>query len=461
MRRTRQIVTLATIGGVVLLVLASAVLAGSAKRQLESWRWVVHTREVLEALESVAVQAAKAESEQRAFLVTGLEGHLDAYRTHAASLRGMVETVQVLTADNAVQQARIPDLRTSVAQRMDLLAATIEASRHLAGAESPDLRSGVLSMRRLDDLLEVMRIEENSLLHVREQQVAADNKRMIGAVLGLVALSIGLMLALRGTARRDLVRIEAAHEALLQANLTLEDKVQERTQRLEEANALLEGFARTVAHDLRTPLRTIEGLADALAEDERGLSPQGADYLRRISRGAGRMDHLVTDLLLFSRSSKAQLVLAPTSLDDCVRDGLDAVAAAVARTGASVDVQPGLPQVMANAPALVQVLCNLFDNALKFVAPGTLPHVQVRARRLDGWVLLDVQDNGIGIPADARERVFGVFERLHAQERYEGTGIGLAIVRDSVQHMGGGVELDSEPGRGSVFTLRLRAAHGG
>src|SRR4051812_41033909 len=150
MRRTRQIVTLATIVGVVLLVLASMVLAGSARRQLESWRWVVHTREVLEALESVAVQAAKAESEQRAYLVTGLDAHLDAYRTHAASLLGIVETVQGLTRDNPQQQARIPALRGAVTTRLDRMAATVDASRNLVGGDYPDLQPGARAMQQLD-----------------------------------------------------------------------------------------------------------------------------------------------------------------------------------------------------------------------------------------------------------------------------------------------------------------------
>ncbi|HWO69132.1 MAG TPA: ATP-binding protein, partial [Actinomycetota bacterium] len=239
----------------------------------------------------------------------------------------------------------------------------------------------------------------------------------------------------------------------------LERRVEERTRELREINAELDAFAYSVSHDLRAPLRAMEGFARALEEDYADrLDEAGRDYVRRVVRAAQRMDVLIQDLLAYSRLARADLPLQAVELDAAAAEALDRVAADVAARGAEVDVAVGMPAVVAHPATLVQVLSNLLSNAVKFVAPGVVPRVRVRAERRGEAVRVEVLDNGIGIDPAHRERIFRVLERLHGADAYPGTGIGLAIVRRAVERMGGRVDVESQPGRGSAFWFELPGA---
>jgi signal transduction histidine kinase len=200
----------------------------------------------------------------------------------------------------------------------------------------------------------------------------------------------------------------------------------------------------------------VQGYADALLEDEAGkLSASGQAYLARIQAVAQRMDGLVSDLLAYSQLSRAELRLQAVDLGRVLRLALQDLDAQIRASGAHIDCAAPLPAVLGNEAVLVQVFDNLLGNAIKFVAPGTRPEIAVSARLDDDAVTVDVADNGIGIPADKRERVFDVFERLHGEEQYQGTGIGLAIVKKGVERLGGSVSVEPAA-HGSVLRLRLR-----
>jgi signal transduction histidine kinase len=221
----------------------------------------------------------------------------------------------------------------------------------------------------------------------------------------------------------------------------------------------LRAFAHTVAHDLRAPLRNIQGFADALIVDESPrLSGTGRRFLERIADGVARLDRMTTDLLDYSKLSRGELRQGSVDLGRVVQLALQDLDNQVAAVRASVEVAQPLPEVLAHEALLVQVFDNLIGNALKFVAPGTAPHVRIRAREIDEWVEVEVTDNGIGIAPSERERVFGVFERLHGQEGYPGTGIGLAIVRRALERMGASARISDAPDGGTMFIVRLRAA---
>lgn len=239
----------------------------------------------------------------------------------------------------------------------------------------------------------------------------------------------------------------------------LEHKVRERTEELRSRNEELETYGHSISHDLRAPLRAMHGFSQALLED---CGPQlddvGKDYARRVVAGAHRMDALIQDLLAYSRVSRNDMDLANVSLGDVVHDALAQVEGDVAASGAAVTVAPDLPAVRAHRVALVQSVANLVANGLKFVPKGRVPALRVSAERENGVTRLWVEDNGIGIDAAHHERVFGVFERLHESESYPGTGIGLAIVRKSVERMGGRVGVVSAVGQGSRFWIELQSA---
>ena len=249
-------------------------------------------------------------------------------------------------------------------------------------------------------------------------------------------------------------RVEESQEGL-------EHKVRERTEELRSRNDELETYAHSISHDLRAPLRAMHGFSQALLED---CGPQlddvGKDYAARVVAGARRMDALIQDLLAYSRVSRTDMELGSVNLGDVVHDALAQVEGDVAASGGAVKVAPDLPAVRAHRVALVQSVANLVANGLKFVPPGRAPELRVRAEKENGITRLWVEDNGIGIDAAHHERVFGVFERLHQSENYPGTGIGLAIVRKSVERMGGRVGVVSSVGEGSRFWIELQTAGG-
>lgn len=231
----------------------------------------------------------------------------------------------------------------------------------------------------------------------------------------------------------------------------LELRIAER----EQTNAELEAFSYSVSHDLRAPLRAIEGFTNAFIEDFGTQVPeQGLEYLREVTSAAERMNHLVQDLLNFSRLSRIHFELTPTDVASLAQQ-----VSRQAGDGPSVrvEVPPGL-RVIANEQTLAQVLTNLIANGLKFQRSGVDPEVVISAERRDGQVRICVRDNGIGIAPEHQERIFQVFERLHGQEEYPGTGIGLAIVKRGVQRMNGRVGLDSKLGEGSTFWVDLPEA---
>ncbi len=266
------------------------------------------------------------------------------------------------------------------------------------------------------------------------------------------------------------------HQAVLRGRLLqhaaeLEHRVAARTAELQRTNAELEAFAYTVSHDLRSPLRALQGFATALLEDYGPrMDAVGRDYCERIVRGSTRMDQLIQDLLAYSRIGFDELLLSPVALQDVLADASAQLDAEFRRRAADVTIATALPLVVAHRSTLVQVVVNLLTNAIKFVPAGVQPCVCVRAEartdagHTDGQptgarraVRLWVEDNGIGIAPEYHERIFGVFERLHAPSVYPGTGIGLAIVRKAVSRMGGRAGVESQAGAGSRFWIELPA----
>ncbi len=249
----------------------------------------------------------------------------------------------------------------------------------------------------------------------------------------------------------------ADQAAIALGNARMHEAVSTQERRLSETVRELEAFTYSVAHDLRAPARSIAGFSSLLQEElSERADPAVQEYLRRIMAGVIRMDGLIRDLLEWSHLARVDVKVERVDLGSVVTTARQQLEADILERGARVDVALPLPAVSAHRGMLVQAVANLLSNAIKFVAPGIKPHVTVRAERREGRVRLWVEDNGIGIERTHHDRIFGTFERLNRMEDYTGTGIGLAIVRRSVERMGGRCGLESIPGQGSRFWIELK-----
>lgn len=248
-------------------------------------------------------------------------------------------------------------------------------------------------------------------------------------------------------------QLRETRDELEHANTALEQKISERTARLRDSVAELEHFSYTITHDMRAPLRAMQAFGQILREEYNSrLDATGADYLRRIVEAASRMDSLITDALNYAKAVQTEMVLSPIDPGALLRGIVESYPQFHIPL-ASVEIEERIPAVLANPAGLTQCVSNLLGNAVKFVAPGKIPHVRISGEVLGSNVRLWFEDNGIGIPADQRERVFVMFQRL--SKNYEGTGVGLALVRKVAEKMRGRVGIESAAGGGSRFWLEL------
>ncbi len=252
-------------------------------------------------------------------------------------------------------------------------------------------------------------------------------------------------------------KLRLAQDELSRYTGKLEKLTEERTSSLREVVQQMEEFSYTISHDLRAPVRAMQGYANALLEDYgEKLDQTGREYLERISRSGDRMDRMIREVLTYSRLARCEIAVQPVSLDSLVREIVQQYPG-IQASGGEIEIADHLESVVGHEPSLTQVLSNLLSNACKFVPPHTTPRCKVWTERANGHVRLFVRDNGIGIKPEHQHRLFGMFERIHPESQYEGTGIGLAIVRKAMERMGGQVGVESDGQNGSQFWIQLPA----
>jgi signal transduction histidine kinase len=292
----------------------------------------------------------------------------------------------------------------------------------------------------------------------REEIYAPLRRQMaaVGLVLGSLLVASGLLVALLWR-QRSAQMLQLAKDDLARANAELERRVEDRTAQLRETVAELEAFSYSLSHDLRAPLRAIANFSGIVLEDHRDQLGPDAALLEKVLSAVQRMDELIRDVLALSRISRQEMRMETVDLEKLARQVIQERPELQAPR-AQVCFEGPLPAVHGHEASLTQCLANLLGNAVKFVAPGVIPQVRLFAGANGDRIRLWVADNGIGIAPEARERVFEIFQRLHSQDQYEGTGIGLAIVKRAVERMGGKVGVESEPGKGSRFWVELQAA---
>jgi two-component system sensor histidine kinase/response regulator len=236
-------------------------------------------------------------------------------------------------------------------------------------------------------------------------------------------------------------------------NARLERDVRQRTAELEAANKELDAFSSSVSHDLRAPLRAVIGFSSTLADVHAAqFSPEARETLDRVRTAAARMQQLIDDLLRFSRLGRQPLAKQRVRVAALVGDLITELQRE--QDGRAVEVRVGdLPDIVADLSLLKQVFANLLSNAFKFTRKRDRATVEVSARRGDGEIVFSVRDNGVGFDMQYATRLFGVFQRLHGEEDFAGTGVGLSLVQRIVHRHGGRIWAEAEVDKGAVFHI--------
>jgi signal transduction histidine kinase len=440
---------------------------------IQSEYWVDHTWQSINQVERIMSSAKDAETGNRGYLITGDAEYLAPYLAAQRDLPSELAHFQALTSDSPSQQARLQEMRVAIERRLSLLQQGIDLRRTESKDSSHALiltGTGKTQMDHLRGIADQMEAEEHRLL-VERTAVARSGGRQARYTLTLAScldfLLVLLMLRYFSRERRMRVASELDAERLAVAraeaeeradevrtlNATLENRVKLRTAELETINRELEAFSYSVSHDLRAPLRTIDGFSLALEEDYATLvDDAGRDYIRRVRNGVQRMGLLIDALLQLSRITRADLSREDVDLSQLAESIAADIKEQSPAGNVNFRIERGL-HVSADPRLLRIALENLMGNAVKFSSKVADPTV------VFGWDAEEkawfVRDNGAGFDMFYADKLFNAFNRLHGDKDFTGSGIGLATVARVVHRHQGHIWAQSTVNHGATFWFTL------
>ena len=460
-------------------IVVSVVAVAVARSKQDAW--AQHSRDVVRMARRIQLLALDRETGVRGFLLTGDSATLAPDIAARAPLRAGLDSLVEATADNPQQQRRALAYTAAIARWDSTFATPAIAQRQWSGRgdEATAFGTGGLAGKLLFDDIRTRFSEfesEQELLYRQRSRTASrlQTTNVLVSLVGLVILGL-ILTALRRRASAQAAGLVARQTQLEEQAVELEEQASELEQQATELEAQTEelqdtvrelarkndelnSFSSSVAHDLRSPLRSIDGFAHLLMTDyATALDDGGKDALGRIRSNAQRMGELIDGLLTLARVGGAEMRKAPVDLTEIAAGaGDDLLRALPADRSMDYVVQPGL-SVRAD-PRLVRIAVhNLVDNAFKFTRERSDARVEVGAKDHDGERAYFVSDNGIGFDMRYAGQLFGAFERLHDDAAYEGLGIGLTTVRRIIDRHGGRLWAESEPGGGATFYFTLPA----
>ncbi len=464
--------------GVMAIVLLNTWLAAGALHTLiNSQNWLAHTLEVIDNTEQLVAEVRTAESAARGYILTGSDSFEQQYRSAEGTLAGGMDHLQALTADNRSQQQHIVDLRTRVAAKLAVLEAGMAVRRgRVSGTIDADLIPAIINdtpdrFESVQATIRDIKTEEQRLLVVRTADANHARRQVwisftVAFILDFVLLVAAYELLVRIGRDRDriedgLKQISVLNSELTLVNHELEVRVEERTRALELSNQELEAFSYSVSHDLRAPLRTIDGFSLALLEDfSDKLNDEGRDYIARVRAGVQRMGTLIDALLQLSRVTRTELQAEPVDLSSLATLVFNELQASDPGRKVVFSAEPSV--IAQGDPRLLRIaLENLIGNAWKFTSK--VPEAQITFGSAPGnaashgRTVYFIKDNGAGFDMQYVGRLFTAFQRLHGDRDFKGSGIGLATVSRIIRRHNGTLAAESAPGQGATFSFSLAA----
>lgn len=444
------------------MVLLALVLIVQVRQLVESTKWVEHTDEVISRLYKAQLTLAEGQSGVRGFLLTADDRDLGPVNFARADLPKQLAELRALTADRPQTVAFADEIVRRFGE-WDTIAQEKVAQR-IASGTPPLSGTGQAKVIAADisKLFDRWEKQEISLRAERNAQTQTSAAWTVASA-GGATIIVGLFLSLlsRGQLRWLSQSYERALARATELSSSLEQRVQERTKELEQTNAKLgdankelEAFAYSVSHDLRAPMRHISGFANLLRMSETKFTTDDLEYLDTIHRTAVLAGRMVDDLLAFSRIGRSKMRVDPVDLNQVVETVRRELAPEL--QGRKVEwTLPRLDPIVGDPNLLKLVIQNLLANAIKYSANRELSRIEIGSRAEDGGVTYWVKDNGVGFDMAYAHKLFGVFQRLHRAEEFEGTGIGLANVRRIITRHGGRTWAEGVSGQGATFYFHL------
>jgi signal transduction histidine kinase len=495
--RFRRRLTAAGISLLLLLFVAFGQAYRSVKRADQMNFWEEHTHEVLQEMESLRLSRAAMRDNFLAFWETSDPRFQTAFDARRQHLEETLKRLRALTSDNPGQERLLDRLNSALSDETHVLENAMHEytgngarKRALSQAFALAIPTAENTQRMIDQI----EATESGLYEARSMAVAQSAHLALGILLFTGLLTVVILVTAGHLVQREImkrakvevglrraqeilgVRIgeqrseldhvvedlhaqiharNSAEQELQRLNEELETRVETRTAELQELNRELEAFTYSVSHDLRAPLRHMDGFSKILQQEfGQQLPDEAQHYLNRIRSAATHMSALVEDLLHLSRIGRQPPRRQLTSLRALAEQAREEVEPETQGREIAWKIGP-LPDVEADPVLLRQVFVNLFSNAVKFTRKTPHAVIEVKASRQNGKVHVFVRDNGAGFDPRYADKLFGVFQRLHRQDEYEGTGIGLATIQRIIHKHGGRVWAESELGHGATFQFTL------
>ncbi|WNG43168.1 hypothetical protein F0U60_02935 [Archangium minus] len=464
-RRFRRLLLRAILLPLTLLLMLAVVLLGVVGNLVKTQEEARRSQETLTRVERVRQLFIDRETGMRGYLLTGDPAFLEPYQAAGQQLPRSLEDLEHGLSDEPMQGSWMRELRERW-RDWERVAAEQLSLFHQKGEWLALVRSGA-GKSRMDAIrmtLDTIADEERQRASVRGFE--AERAGRVTFIVGVLwTLVVGVLLAwfsrrqlltLAQDYGSSLVQVRAQADALRASEARLEARVALRTAELTTANQELESFSYSVSHDLRAPLRAIDGFAQAIREDEgERLSSDGLQLLTRLQGATTRMGQLIDDLLKLSRVTRAELKTEPVDLSAIAGSVVQELRQREPSRDVTFSLQPGLT-ARGDSRLLRVVMENLLGNAWKFTSKRSDAHIEFFAETADGVTHYAVRDNGVGFDMAYASKLFSPFQRLHKSTEFPGTGIGLATVQRIVHRHGGLIEALSTPGQGTTFRFTLQ-----